>query len=207
MNAVVTAEQQNAILSEYNFIICIDSSGSMAELVKAGASRTRWEAVQESATQFARDLDKIDSDGLDVVLFGGSAGVQSFPGVTADKIKDVFATRSPRGSTPLAEALTAALAVSGGNKKRFIVVFTDGIPDDKNAAAAVIKSQSNRQKTDDECTFLFVQVGDDAGAAAYLKMLDDDLKGAQFDIVDAKTLAEAEAFPTTTALVIHAIND
>ena len=36
---------------------------------------------------------------------------------------------------------------------------------------------------------------------------DADLSGAKFDIVDAKTMAEAEAFATTTDLVIAAIND
>lgn len=36
-------------LSEFDFVIAIDTSGSMAEPVKAGSSRTRWEAVQESA--------------------------------------------------------------------------------------------------------------------------------------------------------------
>ena len=40
-----------------------------------------------------------------------------------------------------------------------------------------------------------------------LKKLDDDLTGAKFDIVDAKTMAEAEAFATTADLVIAAIND
>jgi hypothetical protein len=177
----------------------------MAEANKPGDSTSRWDRVQESALSFARDVEKIDSDGIDVVLFGGT--VSSFKGVTGDKVKEVFATRTPRGSTPLAEALTEALKVSGSDKKRFILVFTDGIPDSKDAAAKVIRDQSNRQNTDDECTFLFVQVGDDKAAAAYLRTLDDDLKGAKFDIVDAKTLAEAEAFASTTELVAHAIED
>ena len=34
-----------------------------------------------------------------------------------------------------------------------------------------------------------------------------DLTGAKFDIVDAKTMDEAEAFATTADLVIAAIND
>lgn len=194
-------------LSEYDFVVVIDKSGSMGEPNKPGQSVTRWEAVQESAMTFVRDVEKFDSDGLGLVLFSG-AGVSSHDGVTSDKIRDVFAQHSPRGSTPLAEALTAALALAGkSDKKDFIVVFTDGVPDDRAAAAKVIADASHKQETDDALTILFVQVGNDSGAAAYLKSLDDDLKGAKFDIVDAKTQSEADAFATTGELVLAAIND
>lgn len=196
-----------AKLTEYDFIAVIDASGSMAEPVKAGSSRTRWEAVQESTMTLARDVGALDSDGIDVVVFSG-AGIQTHTGVTADKVKEVFATRSPRGGTPLAEALTEALKLAGkSDKKDFIVVFTDGVPDERAAAAKVILDAANRQETDDALTILFVQVGDDAGATAYLKSLDDDLTGAKFDIVDAKTVQEVDAFPSTVALIEAAIND
>jgi Mg-chelatase subunit ChlD len=204
--AVATANE--AKLSEYDFVVCIDTSGSMGDPVKAGQTRTRWEAVQESAISFARDLEKFDADGIDMVLFGGAQGVTSHQGVTAEKVREVFATRSPRGSTPLAEALTAALALAGkSDKKDFIIVFTDGVPDDRQAAARVIREASNKQLTDDALTILFVQIGDDVAASSYLKSLDDDLQGAKFDIVDAKTLAEAEQFATTAELVLAAIAD
>lgn len=199
------SEINESKLSEYDFIALLDASGSMGENDMPGG-RTRWDYMQESVTAFARDLGKFDSDGIDVVLFGGS--VTSFQGVTADKVKEVFATRSPRGSTPLAEALTEGLKLAGkSDKKDFIIVFTDGVPDDKAAAAAVIKAQANKQASDEDCTILFVQVGKDRAAQAYLKSLDDDLQGAKFDIVDAKTFEEAEAFPTTAALVLAAIAD
>jgi Mg-chelatase subunit ChlD len=194
-----------SILSEYDFIAVLDASGSMGT-EDMGGGKSRWKYMQESVESFARDLSKFDSDGIDLVLFGGS--VSSHAGITADKVAEVFASRSPRGSTPLAEALTAALALAGkSDKKDFIVVFTDGVPDDRTAAANVIRKQANAQAKDDDCTILFVQVGSDAAAASYLRSLDDDLTGCKFDIVDAKTLAEAEAFPTTAALVLAAIAD
>lgn len=196
-----------AQLSEYDFIVAIDTSGSMGEPVKPGSTVTRWEAVQESALTFVRDIEKIDQDGIGLVLFGGP-NVKSFDGVGSDAVRMAFAGASPRGSTPLAEALTASLALAGkSDKKDFILVFTDGVPDDRAAAAKVIIEASNKQDSDDALTFLFVQVGNDASAASYLKSLDDDLSAAKFDIVDAKTLLEAEAFATTAELVIAAIND
>ena len=199
--------ENTSILSEYDFIVVVDKSGSMGEPVKAGSNITRWASVQESAMTFVRDLEAIDSDGIGLVLFSGS-DIQSFDGVGADAVRAAFAGTSPRGGTPLAEALQAALKLAGkSDKKDFIIVFTDGVPDDKQAAAKVIINQANSQETDNACTILFVQVGDDAGASAYLKSLDDDLSAAKFDIVDAKTVAEAEKFATTADLVVAAIND
>lgn len=197
-------QQIIARLSEYDFVVAIDTSGSMAEPNKAGSSTTRWEAVQETAMTFIRDVQQIDQDGLGLVLFGRQ--VESFDNVTADKAREVFATHSPRGSTPLAEALDAAFALAGkSDKKDFIVVFTDGVPDDEAAAAKRIIQQANSQANDDDCTVLFVQVGGDAAATAYLRKLDDGLTGAKFDIVDAKTVTEADAFNSTAELIVAAI--
>ena len=194
-------------LSEYDFIVTIDTSGSMGEPVKAGSSVSRWEAVQEAAMTFIRDIEKIDQDGIGLVLFGG-ANIKSFDNVTSQAARDVFSGSGPRGSTPLAEALTAALSLAGkSDKKDFILVFTDGVPDDKAAAAEVIRKASHAQESDDALTILFVQVGDDAAATKYLSTLDDGLTGCKFDIVDTKTVAQAEAFATTADLVLAAIND
>ena len=196
-----------ATLTEYDFIVAIDTSGSMGEPVKAGSTITRWESVQEAAMTFIRDIEKMDDDGIGLVLFGGS-NIQSFDGVNSAKAREAFANNSPRGGTPLAEALTAALSLAGKSaKKDFIIVFTDGVPNDQAAAASVIRNASNQQQSDDALTILFVQVGDDAQATAYLKSLDDSLGGCKFDIVDAKTVAEAEKFSTTADLIIAAIQD
>lgn len=194
-----------AALSEYDFVAVVDASGSMGTDDMKG--RARWNYMQETAEAFCRDLNKIDSDGMGLVVFSG-ASIDVFDGVGPDKVSEVFKARSPRGSTPLAEALTEALKLAGkSDKKDFIIVFTDGVPDDKDAAAKVIRDAANRQETDDALTILFVQVGYDVDASRYLKSLDEDLKGCKFDIVDAKTIDEAEKFATTVDLIVAAIND
>jgi len=201
----MTAVTTSSMLSEYDFILVGDASGSMAETDMPGG-KTRWDYMQESMMSFARDICKIDDDGVGLVLFGGS-NITSTDGCDAEKIKSMFAARSPRGSTPLAEALTAALKLAGKSaKKDFVMIFTDGVPDDEAAAAKVIRDASNKQDKDEDLTFLFVQVGRDAAATRYLQNLDDNLKGAKFDIVDTKTMAEAEAFATTTDLILAAID-
>lgn len=194
------------VLSEFDFIAVVDASGSMATDDMSGG-RSRWKAMQETAEQFLRDISKIDSDGIGLVVFSGSS-VDSFDNVNVSKVTEVFQNRNPRSSTPLAEALTAALKLAGkSDKKDFIIVFTDGVPDDEVAAARVIREAANKQETDDALTILFVQVGNDAAATAYLKKLDDQLTGCKFDIVDVKTMAEAEKFNTTVELIAAAIND
>jgi Mg-chelatase subunit ChlD len=192
-----------AQLSEYDFVVVVDKSGSMGEPYKG---TTRWLSMQESVMSFVRDIEKLDSDGIDVVELGGDC--RTYMGVTSANVKDMFATMSPRGGTPLHQALEAALKCAGKSaKKDMIVVFTDGVPDDGPRAAEVIRRAANQLASDDELTFLFIQVGDDKAATKYLQSLDDDLKGAKFDIVDAMTIEEAEKFPTIVDLLSKAIAD
>ena len=194
-----------AQLQEYDFVVVLDGSASMGtEDIKGG--RSRWSAMREQTAAFARDLGKLDSDGIDLVLFNAGR-VESWTGVDAAKVDSILAERSPRGSTPMAEALTEAFKLAGkSDKKDFVLVVTDGVPDDKNALADVIRRQAAKQNADDECTVLFVQIGYDTGAAQYLRTLDDGLN-AKYDIVDAKTMEEAEQFASTAELVVAAIND
>lgn len=194
-------------LSEFNFIVAIDTSGSMGEPVKSGSKISRWEAVQESAMTLIRDVEQFDDDGLGLVLFGGSK-INSFDGVTADKFREIFSTRSPRGSTPLAQALKEAVnLVNAGRKPAVVVVFTDGVPDSKADVIDVITQTSNSIESDEDLTFLFIQVGDDAQAKHYLETLDNDLKNCKFDIVDVKTVDQVDAFDSTAELILNALVD
>lgn len=198
-------------VKEYDFAVVLDASGSTAENdVKAGFFKriTRWEAIQNSASTFIKDLSNITGGNgtMHLVVMGGN--VKAYPSVGVADVAEALSINRPGGGTPLALALTSALnMLSGSTKKKFIMVFTDGVPDSKQAAKQVIINQANSQKEDDECTILFVQVGEDSSATAYLATLDDDLKEAKFDIVDAKTAKEAAAFESTMALILHAIED
>lgn len=198
-----------SILTEYNIVGVVDTSSSMLETDMPGG-QTRWAYMQESLLGFVRDVEPIDEDGIDLVMFGGTR-INSYTSVTSTRAKEIFAETNPRGSTPLTEALIESLElVRRSSKKAIIVVFTDGIPNDKKSVETVIVNAANSIETDDQLTFLFIQVGYDKAAGAWLKQLDDDLKGndkAKFDIVDVKTQAEADGFPSTTAMLLNAIVD
>lgn len=191
-------------LSNHDFIVAIDFSGSMGS-IDAGHSKTRIQRAKESVIGLVSELSQVDADGIDLITFQGSevihtAGVKDTTGVEA-----VF-NRRASGGTPTAEALTKAFQVAGkSDKPDFIVVITDGIPDNEDSLRNVIINQANSQDTDEELTVLFIQIGNDPDATKFLTDLDDNLKGAKFDIVDVKTQAEADAFPTLQALIEAAI--
>lgn len=193
-----------ASLSEFDFIVMLDASASMMTDDMKG--RTRWDYMKESLTAFVRDIQKLDSDGIGLVVFSGTS-IDSYDGVTVDKLTEVLNSRRPMGSTPLAEALDAAFKLAGkSDKKDFILCVTDGTPDSREAAEKRIIAAAGRQQNDEDLTILFVQVGKDPGATAYLQHLDDGLSSAKFDIVDVKTIDEAEKFAGTTDMILAAID-
>jgi len=200
-----TATALNAeTASEYDFVIGLDASGSMASPSTRYPGKTRWQEAQETIFGLASILGQYDTDGIDIVVFGGN--VQVFEGVTPDKVASIFSQRSPRGSTPLAEAIQKIDALNGDGKKAVALIFTDGEPDDRAAAEAAIVAASNKMERDEDFTILFVQIGDDAGAAKFLAHLDDGLTSAKFDIVDTISAAEADQMEPLD-LINKAIND
>jgi hypothetical protein len=49
---------------------------------------------------------------------------------------------------------------------------------------------TQNMRSDEELSVSFIQIGSDSGARDFLKFLDDGLKSAKFDIVDALTSDE-----------------
>lgn len=202
MNAMTTLTAETA--TEFDFIVLLDASGSMASPSTRFAGKTRWQEAQETVFGLAAAIEPFDADGIDVIVFGGN--VQTFAGVTSAKVGEVFASRSPRGSTPLAEALSEVVNKRASSGKNTVaIVFTDGEPDNRDAAVRVITDAANGLDRDEQLTFLFVQIGNDAGAAAFLAFLDDGLT-AKFDIVDAVSAVEADSMEPLD-LINKAIND
>lgn len=190
--------------TEYDFVIGLDASGSMAAASTRYPGKTRWQEAQETIFGLASILGQYDTDGIDVVVFGGN--VQVFEGVTAAKVNDIFTQRSPRGSTPLAEAIREIDKLNGDGKKAVAIIFTDGEPDDRGAAEQAIIAAAAKLDKDEDFTILFVQIGDDQGAAKFLAHLDDGLTSAKFDIVDTISAAEADQMEPLD-LINKAIND
>lgn len=201
----------NEELAKYDFVIMIDKSGSMSTEDCPGG-KSRWAHAQEQTEAIARQCEKFDSDGIDVIVFGSSPKL--YKGVTSAKVSQVFSENSPSGGTDTATALKMAFdeynskKAAGNGKPVIIVCVTDGAPNDQSAVDHVIISHANSMSEDGETGITFVQVGKDTGARAFLKHLDDDLQaaGAKFDIVDTKNEEEMDNL-SITDLLVQAITD
>lgn len=214
MNEAVALAEAPAVLElteaqakEYDFALILDASGSMSEPSAKMKGRTRWEEAEEFTENYARFVEKFDDDGLTVIVFSSTFKVED--GVKSDVVKKIFTTRQPSGSTNLAAALQAAVDKKFSSTKPMIVlVVTDGIPDNSDDVVDVIIAAANKIGKDEDLSFQFIQIGDDAKAGKYLQSLDDDLrgKGAKFDIVNTLTREKAEAL-TIPELLYQAIND
>ena len=110
-------------------------------------------------------------------------------GVKPDVVAKLFQENSPRGSTNLTDALIAACAKARASEKpNVVLVFTDGSPDNADSAIKCI-NDVGKELGRPKIGFVFIQVGNDAGAAAFLDRLDNDLA---VDVVATVSAKDAE---------------
>lgn len=186
-----------------DYVLLVDASGSMANT--DGKPATRFERAKESVIGLVSELGAVDEDGIDVITFGGESIIHTAGVKTPADVQSAFNCRVA-GGTPTAEALAKAFEIAGkSDKPDFVIVITDGEPNNRQAVKDVIIKQANSQNADSDLTVLFIQIGDDASAASFLAELDDGLN-AKFDIVDTMSQAKADAYPTLAALIEDAIN-
>lgn len=192
MEATLTAspEVSPEELKNIDAILVIDHSGSMGEPSTRFSGKTKYQELQEDAQAVAREMEKYDTDGITVIAF--SSGVNTYDGVTAAKVSQVFNEQPPRGSTNLTDALRSAVdKAKSSNKDCAVLVYTDGSPNDAQTAIDVI-GIAGRTLGRPKIGFTFIQVGNDQGAASFLDKLDN---GMPVDVVatvrskDAETLS------------------
>jgi uncharacterized protein YegL len=170
--------------------------------------------MQESTLALASKCEEFDPDGITLYLFSGR--FRRYDNVTASKVVQVFQENEPSGRTDLASVLQDAInnyfqrkaARQTKPNGETILVVTDGEPDDRKAVMKVIIEASRHMDRDEELAISFVQVGTDAQATKFLKILDDELQsaGAKFDIVDTVTIDDMEDM-TLTEVLLNAITD
>lgn len=185
-----------------DFIFLIDVSASMGA-TDTPTGQTRYDFAKEKAKAFCHEASKIDTDGISIYRFGHA--VTRFSDITEDKIDGVFNDGPNEMSTDTAAAIQAAYEehVARKNDQTFVLIVTDGAPNNTKAVQDVIVNITNQVKDEREFNIGFLQVGKDSAATAFLTALDDDLKGAKYDIVDAKRLEDVSFM----AAVAGAMND
>jgi hypothetical protein len=197
------------MLENRDYTLIIDKSGSMSTKDKPGGV-SRWQIMQESALALANKCEELDPDGITFYLFSGK--FKRYDHVTAAKVATIFQENDPSGRTDLADALNSYFQRKAKGQVpangEIILVVTDGEPDDRKAVMQVILDATQKLDRDEELAISFIQVGIDAAATAFLKILDDDLgkAGAKFDIVDTITMHDMEDL-TLKEVLLSAIND
>ena len=201
------------LVEKRDYTLIIDKSGSMSIRDQVGG-KSRWEIMQESTLALASKCEELDPDGITVYLFSGR--FKRYDNVTASKVSQVFQENEPSGRTDLAGVLQDAIQnyfqrkATGQTKPNgeTILIVTDGEPDERKAVMKVIIEASRRMDRDEELAMSFIQVGNDAQATKFLKILDDELQGAgaKFDIVDTVTMDDMEDM-TLTEVLLNAIVD
>jgi len=203
----------DAQASELDYVVAIDTSGSMGGTDQSDAQkRTLFAVAEEFTTGLARWAETVDDDGITVMTFGGAAVVVE-DNVTASSVETIFAKNKPFSSTPTHLAVQRIIDMKrSGQLTKNVVAFiiTDGRPNDPEAVAKAIAGWTkDASATEKSISFSFIQIGSDAGASSFLKMLDDDLEskyGAKFDCVDTRSLHETDSM-TPGQLVWGAQND
>ncbi|MFH7026044.1 MAG: vWA domain-containing protein [Heteroscytonema crispum UTEX LB 1556] len=201
------------MLDNRDYTLIIDKSGSMATPDQKGG-KSRWLTAQESTFALASKCEQFDPDGITIYVFSGR--FKRYENVTSVQVTQIFQENDPSGSTDLAGVLKHATdnyfqrKASGQTKANgeTILVITDGEPDDRKEVMRVIIEASRRIDRDEELAISFIQVGADAQATRFLKVLDDELQsaGAKFDICDTITMEDMEDLSLSEVL-LNAIKD
>jgi Mg-chelatase subunit ChlD len=203
----MTANQIN--LANLDVFVLIDRSGSMGQNIDTPSKQSRWDYAKEAIVSFVTELGKHDDDGLTLIPFNASHAVSD--NVKPETFGAVWAGLSPGGGTILAQPLRSALGLAEKRwkeKQQLILVLTDGEPQDRGEVAQVIIDATKKMERDEQAAILFLRVGQDTAAKAFLDSLDNDLqsKGAKFDIVDCDDL-DTVAGKSLQDVVNKAFND
>jgi hypothetical protein len=183
-----------------DYYLIIDRSGSMSW-------GGRWAEAEKAVKSLAPYICKFDPDGITLYFFDHE--VNQFDNIqTQSQVEELFRTYKPRGSTNLALALHTAFDhhFKGQRGASTMLVVTDGSPDSQEEVKRIVRRATHSMLADEELSVSFIQIGNDVGATKFLKLLDDDLDEAKFDIVDTIS-AEAAGKISFAELVARSIYD
>lgn len=181
------------VVSNYDLIVVIDTSGSMAEPLKT-LPISKWEWCTRFVSSFATDIDPfLNGRGITIVRYSDSYSI--YPRCSPSQVLTLFRGTDPEGSTnigdPLQQLLDGYLA-SKRDRPLLITILTDGVPTDGPKVEEVIISATKKMHSQNEVQLTFLEVGDGNEGATLLRYLDSYLvaDGAKFDVVKVMKFSE-----------------
>ncbi|BGP16432.1 hypothetical protein JCM10213v2_004434 [Rhodosporidiobolus nylandii] len=176
-----SVEDRLAPLGRYDLCILVDDSPSMVDY---------WGETREALMGVVGACARYDRDGIDLWFLNNED--RKLENVTQPEVvAQAFDSIQPFGSTPTGVIMDELLrdyvercedgkATKTRVKPLLLLVLTDGRADDPDMVKDIIVEFA--QRLDDirappyQLGLQFIQIGDDADAAAFLQELDDDLK-------------------------------
>lgn len=172
-------ESLYARLKERDIVYLIDDSDSMAG--------PRWSTTSKVLAKIATITAFYNKDGIDVRFFNTYSEDEERVNLnSSEKVMRLFRSVTPDGGTPTADILEDELSqylakfrVKRNRKKLYLIVLTDGQPDDVQAVEEVVIKYANELEELKAPPFQvgmqFVQIGEDKVASEFLRRLNDDL--------------------------------
>lgn len=172
-------EEPYAALEDYDTVIVIDDSGSMAGSL--------WTMTSKVLAQLVRRAVRFDTNGIDVYFFNSKKAHENVG--STRQVMQVFNEVRPQGTTPTYDRLHSHLESymrrfknDPDIKKLNLVFITDGPPDDeaeddiKDEIASVAKRLEALDANKRQVGLQFVQVGNDKDATEFFEWIDDHIK-------------------------------
>lgn len=139
---------------------------------------TRWEKAVAAVNGIAKQVAKIDADGVDVYCFPGSDGDEFDKNMQIKSnatLKALVAGQTPGGPATMCAALGQALddAIERGfDPPCAMLIFTAGQPEDADGVLDLIAEKAAQVQTEADLCLTFVHIGDDPDAEEFLARLD-----------------------------------
>lgn len=211
---ICPGERPGTMLARYNVALLVDYSGSTSlpnDCTKPSA-QSRHDAMREGAIGVVAEVLPFDDDGVDIYLFN-DGNVKKRLNVTSVEDASAFlASQRPYGSTPIFAALSLAFQTASENdsgKPNIFIVLFDGQPDHgtEGLIEQLIVNLADQQDDENSDLIVFVQYGDDAHGAEWLKKLDKGLTSAKKDIVFSVSHTEYGNYPNILAMIAAGMID
>lgn len=193
----------DTIISGRQYVIVRDVSSSTVMHKDCPGGKNRSEYMIELLFECAQEATSVDPDGkIDYATFSSPDKWTYTPDVAIDQFSDVLSKTTVGGSTygttlfqnifkRHVERRNEATQNGRQVEPTTVIAFVDGDFHDREQLGAEIAKMTKSLTNKYEFRIMFVQVGQDSGATAFLNFLDDDLEdklGAKFDIVDTKRI-------------------
>lgn len=182
------------------YILAGDISGSMDTKDAKCGGVSRYQYMLEKFKSFIKTAEDFDPDGPTVLLFGEN--IKVYANTNLEAVDSKLSNAALEGFTNTHLAIDEAFSIHCKEKTELakdgkshpgtiLMLFTDGAPTNRASVARSIAHITQNIESRDEFSLTFLTVGTLASdLQEYLSMLDDNLKGAKYDIVDVKPLED-----------------